>query len=105
MHQWVKSRSQNFSLAYCYGLDGYQFHRPDFDRPDFDYPDFECSKGVDINCFLRAEACEGPLCGAHGERRVRAYNGSLGRSPQRGPRAELLVRSGAKPPKAKGFQH
>jgi len=25
MHQWIKSRSLNFSLAYCYGGDGYQF--------------------------------------------------------------------------------
>jgi len=37
--------------------------------------------------------------GAHGERGARAYNGGLGRSPQRGPGAETLVEGqGAKPP-------
>ena len=30
--------------------------------------------------------------GPHGERGARAYNGGLGRSPQRGPGAEPLVR-------------
>ena len=35
---------------------------------------------------------------------ARAYNGGLGRSPQRGPGAEPLVRgSGAKPPEAEDY--
>jgi hypothetical protein len=39
--------------------------------------------------------------GQHGERRARAYKGVWGRSPQRGPGAEPLVRvRGAKPPEA-----
>jgi len=39
------------------------------------------------------------LCQPHGERGERAYNGGLGRSPQRGPGAESLVKgSEAKPP-------
>ena len=45
--------------------------------------------------------CRGP----HGERGARAYNGGLGRSPQRGPGAELLVRGsgGRAPLKLKAF--
>jgi len=40
----------------------------------------------------------------HGERGARAYNRGVGWSPQRGPRAEPLVRgSGAKPPEAESF--
>jgi len=42
--------------------------------------------------------------GAHGERGARAYKGAWGRSPQRGPGAEPLVRgSGGTPLKLKGF--
>ena len=40
--------------------------------------------------------------GAHGERGARAYKGVWGRSPQRSPAAEPLVR-GAKPPEAERF--
>ena len=46
--------------------------------------------------------CAGPLAnpelqfmGAYGERGARAYNGGLGRSPQRGPGAKPLVWLGA----------
>ena len=55
------------------------------------------------------EAGEGQLTTmggkGHGERGARAYNGGLGRSPQRGPGAEPLVReSGGKaPPEAERF--
>ena len=42
------------------------------------------------------------LGGHHGECGARAYNGSLGQSPQRGPGAEPLVR-GTKPPEAESI--
>ena len=34
---------------------------------------------------------------------ARAYNGGLGRSPQRGPGAEPLVRGSGGPPEAESF--
>ena len=41
----------------------------------------------------------------HGERGAQAYNGGLGRSPQRGPGAEPLVRGsgGLHPPEAENL--
>jgi len=46
----------------------------------------------------------GGLSPGHGERGARAYNGGLGRSPQRGPGAEPLVRGqGEAPLKLKTF--
>ena len=45
------------------------------------------------------------LGGHHGERGARAYNGGLGAEPQRGPRAEPLVRGsgGRSPPEAESI--
>jgi len=66
------------------------------------YERFRPADKTSIGVNLDKKKWRGP---DHGERGARAHNGGLGRSPQRGPRAEPLVRGSVEqsPPEAESF--